>query len=76
MPQGPFAGSHILWVHVGPHILGENPKGIPFLFIYKQENVNLIIGILRAGGIIKPSFKVSIATLFGTSHRIGLIVII
>ena len=43
MPQGPVAGCNILCVDGVPCVLGENHKGIPFLFIHKKEKGNLII---------------------------------
>lgn len=47
MPQGPGAGSNTpgqWWPLV---FLGEHPRGIPFLFIYKKEKWNLIIGMSK-----------------------------
>lgn len=37
-----MSGYNMLWVNDGPHILGEYPMGVPFLFIYKKGKGNLI----------------------------------
>ena len=43
IPQRPVAGYNTLWVNSSPHVLGEYPKSILFLVIYKKEKGNLII---------------------------------
>lgn len=43
MPLGPVASYNTARVSGGPTFLGESPKGIPFIFIYRMENGNLII---------------------------------
>ena len=52
--------------------LGEYPKRIIFLFIYKTGRENLIIGCPRVCGCIKLSFKALKTILSGSSHNIGL----
>ena len=36
MPQGPALGYYTLWVNGGSLVLGQDPKGISFIFIYKK----------------------------------------
>ena len=57
---------------VVPMFLGEYPKGITFLFIYKNGKGNLIVGCPRVCGFIKLSFKALKAILSGSSHKIVL----
>ena len=50
MPQGLVAGYNTLWIDGSPCVLGECPKGIPFLFIYKKKKGTLLIGMLKDVG--------------------------
>ena len=53
MPQGPAVGYYTLWVNGGSPVLGQNPKGISFTFIYKKTRYP------RAIRFIKLSFTTS-----------------
>lgn len=55
MPQGP-GGAILPYGSTVVLILGEYPKGIPFLFIYLKEKGDVIRGSPKAGGFIECSF--------------------
>ena len=44
MPQGPAVGYYTLWVNGGSPVLGQDPKGISFTFIYKRRDTQGQLG--------------------------------